>query len=99
MDRLIEVFGPAPSELPLEVFMNTVLKNERARVAASLEMFRNGTVPSWNKKRKTTKAEKAKPKKRKGRPVEKLLGIEGLTLEEMRAIVKEELNARKSNPN
>ncbi|MFA7162265.1 MAG: hypothetical protein WC083_06820 [Candidatus Methanomethylophilaceae archaeon] len=97
MDRLVEVIGPAPSELPLEVFMNTRLKKERERVAKSLEMFRNGVVPSWNKTRKPTKAEAAKPRKRKGRKVETLIGLEGLTIEEMRAIVEEELNARKAD--
>ena len=62
MKRLVEIIGPAPSELPFEDFM-LKLRRERERVLAGLEAFRNGTAPSWRELRdknwKQKRAEKA----------------------------------------
>lgn len=70
MKRLVEIIGPAPSELPFEDLLLR-LRKERDRVNAGLEAFRNGTAPTWKelrdknwKEKRKAKAAKAKPKKK-----------------------------------
>ncbi len=41
MERLVEIIGPAPSELPWEDALHRVMK-ERERVRGELEWFRTG---------------------------------------------------------
>lgn len=101
MDALPRVLGPAPSELPLEVFMNTRLKAERARVSKSLEAFRLGAVPTWEKRAQrkalATAKRAASPRKAASRDAVKFLASMGLTLEEAAELVKEELRASRSD--
>ena len=50
MKRLVEIIGPAPSEVSLEEFLPR-LRKERDRVNAGLQAFRDGTAPSWKELR------------------------------------------------
>ena len=66
MNRLIEIIGPAPSELPLEEFLMR-LRGQRERTNKGLQAFRDGTAPTWrelrNKNWKQLRLDKAAKKK------------------------------------
>lgn len=100
MNNLPRVLGPAPSELPFEVFVQTRLRRERSRVARSLELFRSGVVPSWNKKKKSTTTTKSKPRQSKaklGREISSFLSETGLSPEEFRQLAQEAVASLKED--
>ena len=92
MNRLTEIIGPAPAELPLEVFMNTRLRDERKRIEHSLSVFRSGVEPSWKKQA----AKRALGPKTKGQAVrlknlQETLKLSGLSLQELADRIKEDM--------
>lgn len=59
MDNLVNTIGPAPSELPLEIFIKTI-KEERKRVNELMLQWREENLPKAKKAKATGKKRKAK---------------------------------------
>ncbi len=63
MDRLVEIIGPAPSELPWENALHRVME-ERERVRGELEWFRGaGSRAGVGKSSKGSKSSKVQKRK------------------------------------
>jgi hypothetical protein len=91
MNRLYTVIGPAPAELPLEVFMNTRLRDERKRIEPSLAAMRSG-APTTFQKRTARKAAPAKPKAlARAKGLQAKLTACGLSFEELARQIEEDM--------
>lgn len=84
MNRLVEVIGPAPSELPPDQWM-TRLRAERSRVRRELELFRIQGIPT---KRKSAPRTPAKKRGVTNQQLKAMAREYNITIEEMLVILK-----------
>jgi hypothetical protein len=91
MNRLPSIIGPAPCELPLEVFMNTRIRDERKRIDPSLVAMRNGAPTTFQKRKARQTAPRKTSQTTRIKSLQSKLVAGGLSFEELTRQIEEDM--------